>query len=352
MSALERLIKEAEQAVAVLLEIELDPTRELLARASLTGTTAERWAAVDAALRDAWAAQTGVEALIERARALGRKRSEELRRLLDEPSIDGVTPEQAVARMRAAGEQARTCLATVAGAWDALVPRLRAINATLRACTELGASPVSEQRALEQLTRLVTCDPLGAHDEAVEALEASVARVHAATESARDFRAQAADRLAAARAQAAEARALEADARAAHAVVRQKIAEPDVPEPRPLPDDLERGLDDVAAQLDADDWSGAHAALEAWNVRTAELVREQRSILAANRAPLDARHELRGLLDAYHAKARALRALEDPALMERFDEAERALHTTPTDLAEAERLVHAYRDGLSEGVRR
>ncbi|HEX6020417.1 MAG TPA: hypothetical protein VFZ00_00385, partial [Solirubrobacter sp.] len=88
MSALERLIKEAEQAVAVLLEIELDPTRELLARASLTGTTAERWAAVDAALRDAWAAQTGVEALIERARALGRKRSEELRRLLDEPSID------------------------------------------------------------------------------------------------------------------------------------------------------------------------------------------------------------------------------------------------------------------------
>jgi hypothetical protein len=352
MSALERLITDAEQASAVLLEIELEPTRELLTRGSLTGTTAEQWTVVDAALRDAWAAQAVVEALIERARALGRRRSQELQRLIGGPSIDGATPEQAVARMRAAGEQARTCLATVAGAWDALVPRLRAMNATLRACTELGASPVAEQRALERLTALVASDPLGAHEEAVEALEASVAGVRAASEGRRDFRAQPGDRLAAARAQAGEARALEADARAAHAAVREKIADPDVPAPRPLPDDLERGLDDVAARLDADDWSGAYAALEAWNVRTAELVREQCRILAAIRAPLEARRELRGLLDAYRAKARALRALEDPVLIERFADAERALRTAPTDLAEAERLVHEYREGLPEGVQR
>ena len=124
---------------------------------------------------------------------------------------------------------------------------------------------------------------------------------------------------------------------AAHAAAQEKIARLEVPEPPPLPADLEDGLDGIDSP----------AALEEWSAHARTLLDELRQILAASRAPLSERDQLRGLLDAYRAKAHALRALEDVGVSESFDRAFRALHTAPTDLQEATRLVHDYRRALS-----
>ena len=63
---LQQAVKRTSQA---LLEIELDPNRELLDHCSLTGATAAGWQVAGAALTRAWATNAAVEALIERVRA-------------------------------------------------------------------------------------------------------------------------------------------------------------------------------------------------------------------------------------------------------------------------------------------
>ena len=83
----------AEAASSVLLELELDPTRELLEKASLTGVTAERWNAASAALLDAWAAQAELEAVIAQAGALrGRRQRESARALAPTHCSRACTP--------------------------------------------------------------------------------------------------------------------------------------------------------------------------------------------------------------------------------------------------------------------
>jgi len=326
MPTLQRLVSATEEISSVLLELELDPTRELLDRSSLAGATAERWSAARAVLQDAWAAQAELEAVIERARSLrGKRRRAELEALVCGPSIAGSTPDAVLARMRAACSEARACLTEVAGAWEALVPRLKRANAAIGA-------PGAERRELARLTASISADPLGAPLGDLDALEASIA-----------FRADASRHLAAARALLDELYAIAEESRAAHVAVLEKTAGVEVPAPLTLPADIGRRLDDVDSPI----------ALTEWSAQAAELLSDGRRILAANRAPIQERTELRGLLDAYHAKARALRALEDPELSKRFERAHRALHTAPTDLREAARLVHDYRRGLgAPGVRR
>lgn len=299
----------AEAASSVLLELELDPTRELLEQASLTGVTAERWNAASAALLDAWAAQAELEAVIAEAGALRGRRQRE--------ALGHLAPDALLARLRAGCDQARACLTDVARAWEVFVPRLQ------RASDVLAGADRAE---LARLTASLTADPLGAPVADLDALDAVVA-----------FRLDAPAQLAAARVVLDELRAVAEQTQAAHAAAQEKIARLEVPEPPPLPADLEDGLDGIDSP----------AALEEWSAHARTLLDELRQILAASRAPLSERDQLRGLLDAYRAKAHALRALEDVGVSESFDRAFRALHTAPTDLQEATRLVHDYRRALS-----
>ena len=71
----------------------------------------------------------------------------------------------------------------------------------------------------------------------------------------------------------------------------------------------------------------------------------------ACRAPLAARNELRGRLDAYRAKANALGLLEEPRLCALYDQAHTSLYTAPTDLAAAIGLVEQYQQALSHTPR-
>jgi hypothetical protein len=63
--------------------------------------------------------------------------------------------------------------------------------------------------------------------------------------------------------------------------------------------------------------------------------------------PLDARNELRGRLDAYHAKALAIGLAEDEQLTRVYERAKELLFTAPCDVAGAEAAVREYQQGLS-----
>ena len=91
----------------------------------------------------------------------------------------------------------------------------------------------------------------------------------------------------------------------------------------------------MAELSDQGEWREARAALEQWSVRAESLLDEARRIAAENRAPLETRGQLRGLLDSYQAKATRLGLIEDAELSAIYDEAHETLYTAPTDLAHA-----------------
>ena len=113
---------------------------------------------------------------------------------------------------------------------------------------------------------------------------------------------------------------------------------------------LESQLQDVEKIARHGAWREARAVLEQWTTRVRSLLDQARQIAAENRAPIETRNELRGLLDASQAKATRLGLIEDPRLSGMFRDAHDSLYTAPTDLVEATELVHRYRHALGQSV--
>ncbi len=118
----------------------------------------------------------------------------------------------------------------------------------------------------------------------------------------------------------------------------------------PLPDDVldadERALRPWLARLRAlaakGQWRPAATGLEQWRVVADGLLANARTVLTANRAPLAKRDELRGLLEAYRAKAAATGRAEDVELATAARAARDALYSAPCDVEAAAALVRAY----------
>jgi hypothetical protein len=358
-----------EDSAEALLALELDQTRQLLEKSTLGGTTAAAWTSTSSALILAWEAQATLEDHLHRVRVLRGHRSRVARDRLRELEelVDGrvlTSPGSAGARCSAsellsssavAVEEARRFVASVAQIWDALVPRLTTVNATLRACAglleELGATQggdVAQTRsALARLTAAVAEDPLAATPGSVDALEASVAAIRAHVEGVRDFRADSDAQLERARDLLSAAQRADTQARVAHAALVEKIAGPDVPAPVPLPAGLAAELDDAVSLARSGAWQEAEDAVERWRALATAVHDAARRVEAANLAPIALRDELRRRLDAYRSKASRLRLLEDPELAAVHARAQRVLYTAPTDLTEAADLVRRYQVALS-----
>ncbi|HEY7621564.1 MAG TPA: hypothetical protein VH834_17425 [Solirubrobacteraceae bacterium] len=371
---LRHLSRDVEHSGEALLALELDQTRAMLDKAMLAGATAGAWAPVSAALGHAWEAQAMLEEHLKRLRRLrgrrsriGRERLIELRDLIDgrvlvEPGAGGgrCSPAELLVRSSAAVQEARRLVETVSQTWDALVPRLTSASATLRECRELldavGATScpgfTEARHELAQLTDAVAKDPLAATPEELVALETDVAAVRDRVERLRDLRADTEPRLEQARELLTEARRAVDDAREAHAAAVEKIAEPAVPAPAAIPPDLADELDEAVELVRSGAWQAGGAAVERWHARATSIREEARRIEAANRAPIAQRDELRRRLGAFQAKAQHLRLLEDPGLAALHAQAQRVLHTAPTDLSEAAELVRRYQEGLSGHDRR
>jgi hypothetical protein len=381
--ALSRLRAVADRIGANLLELDRDPSRQLLEGATLRGETAARWADARLALASVWDWFTRFNALLEQAVTLrGTRprltpdRETELTALLTGPSIElarddvplaarelvgarvattQCTPDELLTLMSEAFDEARVVVIGAATAWDAFVPRLQAARAALTQVSETTddapetAKNVErwEQR-LSQLGDAIVMDPLSVSAPDIEAVEVAVAELRQRADAAVQFRVDATDRIATARAVVGNLRDAERDAVDAHLDAVVKIASASVPSPVAprRSDHLASELDQISALIDEKHWHRANVALEDWTERATQALACATTCATANRAPIETRNELRGRLDAYRAKAHRLGLIEDDDLSELYEDARVVLYTAPTDLTDAEAAVGRYRRAL------
>jgi len=203
---------------------------------------------------------------------------------------------------------------------------------------------------LSELTQKLSKNPLSVGDEEVRELEQSLQAVRSDLEGFDRLRRDLATLLADARKLLEELRHLAQEGTEAHAQALVKIAAPAIHAPLSLDDTLESQLEDVEQIARDGAWREAQAVLEQWSARVRSLLEQARRIACENRAPIETRNELRGLLDACQAKAMRLGLIEDPRLSGMFKQAHDSLYRAPTNLAEATELAHRYRHALAQGV--
>lgn len=382
----EELRRAADRISDNLLELSVDPIRAALDATDLDGATAERWKRADMALAELWQWYGELDGVLERAAGLraggrgGDARQRERKALLLGPSITveqrnvpiderallgapvettACTPAELLQRMAGAFDDVRSTVGAVRRAWETVRPRLtelaRSVDTLASLARELETTEPADLAPLrleiDALARKLTTDPLGADPAAVAGLEARARALHAAIDGVATVRRTLPQRLERARMELASLRTHEEAAAAARAEAEHKIAHAELPPPAPgaqaLAEELER-LDTLAA---AAAWDEARKGLDAWTRRAAEL--QAAAVVLAERgaAAVRARNDLRGLLDAYHGMARALRMVEDPRAHALFEQARDELYTAPTDLREAWRRVRRYRQVLAGAPR-
>jgi hypothetical protein len=375
---LTRLREASERIAANLVELEIDSSRQLLDVSTLDGTSAARWSAASAALTDLWAWRGQLDGLLERAEKLRRGPwgANELRSLLSGPSIEltrsevplaerdllgspeisvRCTASELLERMSSAFDLAKTVVAQFGAASDALMPRLAAARAALDEAQALAGSLEESERSdleeasgrLNRLTAALSADPLSVVPAEVDRLVDSLETIRRDLESTAALRGELDARLADGRARLASLRTMIEEGRAVHEELLVKISVPSAPPPPELPDDLSAELHEIARLARSGAWHEARRELDRWTARTAVLLDDAQRALRANRAPIEARNQLRALLEAYQVKAGRVGASEDPELERIFAQAHHALYTAPTDLAQVAQLVRRYQELVS-----
>jgi len=389
-AALERLRAEEDEISATLLELENHPGYRLLNGAALLdGLTLERWTKAKTVIGTLWEGLAAHKQTVQAAADLRARRQHpgmaelaELTRLLTGASVELTGPEiplerrsllegshmtehltlaALVARMNSGFRSVTEVVASADDAWSQEASRLRGIESAWHADAELvqtlGLQPGGDPAATEvdrigtDLTSLratVNADPLSLWRDGTldtgrfDRLQSAADAAHGVLERAAQVRTGFEQLAAQISALISSVAAAEDSLRAAAQQVREKIA-----------GSTAAGATDVAPAL-----SGRLAALSAlrgrarWPELAAQLDQLQRDAAAAAEstqaalatvmAPLAERKELRGLLDAYQAKARRAGLAEDLGLAEDYRRAKDLLWTAPCDLVQARAAVRAY----------
>jgi hypothetical protein len=379
-------VTERDNIQANLLDLDGSFGKRLLAGAKLTGETQQRWAATDAALAALWETFNAYTAVVDKAAelsaGLGRAPAAKIaeiaslltgpsvriarapaplgqRELTTSPSLD-VTLATAVAQMRGAYRDAAALCASAETVWNEVADGLQRAGTTLDTAGRQAAGLADDQLAgalaaaqanLGQLRERLNTDPLtfwrgGRTDtSAVDRLQEQVAAVAARVAELGRLRADAGQRIAAVQAALAGASAAWQDATTAQARAASRIAgltAEQLPDPTALAGRLTT-LDDLRA---AGRWNRLAAELDAVQADITAATRRCRDAERAATAQLDQRDELRGLLDAYKAKAARLGAAEDPRLQALHEQASGLLWTAPCDLAAAGAAVSDYQHAV------
>jgi hypothetical protein len=261
-----------------------------------------------------------------------------------------------LARLRRDADRANTAVTEVATAWRNALPRLDALSTRLQAARaiadELGMPSDPELAAarsvVDELVAAATADPLGVHTDVSKAeqlVERSVARL----EELRRTKATIGADLDAAEARLDQLAGLISAGAGARAAAETRIegvrglVEPLDPSVLDTGDRaLRPWLARLRAQAAAGAWPAAAESLEHWQEAAAELQARASAVAATNRAPLERRNDLRGLLDAYRAKAAAIGLAEDPKLTNLYRAAHEALYAYRCDVQQAEMRVRDY----------
>lgn len=327
----------------------------------LRGRSGERAAEAVAAATGLWARYPLLTDAVERGEAAEAADDDAaLAAVLDGPTTGGgPSPLALLAALTAESDAAQRAIAEVAGAWSDVLPRLDAVRrraaALAATATQLGIADdpdlATAGRIVEHLVETVAADPLGVDPSPAEA---AVARAEDRIGTLDRRRTALPHDLATAASTLGELTGLVADGRAALERAQARVADtsgllagvdPGVVDgdPRALRPWLAR-LDALAAE---GRWRDAAAGLEHWRATAEGWVATARQVVTVNRAPVEARDQLRGLLDAYRAKAAAKGRIEDTALAATHRAADDAVRARPCDLAAAAALVRAYGDAVN-----
>ncbi len=131
----------------------------------------------------------------------------------------------------------------------------------------------------------------------------------------------------------------------------QKISTVDGPAPTPQPSlsALRQTLISLSQEsTDAPAATARTLQLQQWKQQQQESQQSLESALLFYQERLNLRQELRGRLSALQAKAQAKQKIEDPALSQLAQKAERSLYSRPTSLKQAETLVQQYEQQLNQ----
>jgi hypothetical protein len=107
-------------------------------------------------------------------------------------------------------------------------------------------------------------------------------------------------------------------------------------------EELKNWLARIEATLQQGRWRAADVGIHNWNLQADQRVAECRKVADECGSALNRRRELRGLLDSLRAKAVDTGLAEDEALDILYQRAYGLLHSRPTPMAEAEKLVSEY----------
>jgi hypothetical protein len=327
----------------------------------LRGRSGERAAEAVAAATGLWARYPLLTDAVERGEAAEAADDDDtLAAVFDGPTASGGPPPLALlASLTAESAAAERAVAEVAGAWSDVLPRLDAVRSQAAAltvtATQLGIADdpdlATAGRIVEHLVATVAADPLGVDPSPAEA---AVARAEDRIGALDRRRTALPHDLATAAATLAELTGLVADGRAALERAQARVADTSTllgAVDTGVVDGSPRALRPWLARLDAlaaeGRWRDAAAGLEHWRAAAEGWVATARQVVAANRAPVEARDQLRGLLDAYRAKAAARGRIEDTTLAAAHRAADDAVRARPCDLTVAAALVRAYGDAVN-----
>jgi hypothetical protein len=251
-------------------------------------------------------------------------------------------------------QRASTLIGQLGTAWRNAVPRLDALRTRLGAATAtaealgMPADPelAAARTVVDDVTAQATADPLGAKVDDADRL---VERVEQRLAELARTRAGIGAELDAAQARLDEVAGLLAAGHGAREAAEARIEEPGGLVPPLDPSVLDTGdralrpwLARIRSQAGAGAWPAAAQGLEMWTEEADAMHARASAVAAANRAPLERRNDLRGLLDAFRAKAAAHGLAEDPALTEKYRAAREALYAYRCDVRRAETLVREY----------
>lgn len=386
-SAVTAATAERDGIQANLLDLDGSFGKRMLEGAKLTGVSKQRWDGAAADLATLWDIFTAYAAVVDKiaellasARRPGSPELAQITALLNGPSVElsrapvplarrdltdsgrsVLTLPAAVAQMKRAFASVTDVVAAAESVWNETADVLSEIGTAIEATTKQAAGlgddgltgTLTAARAeLGQLRDVLNCDPLALWQGGrVDTTRLDRLRTQASAAAARAgdlarLRADAQQRISAVTATVAAAAAAWQDAAGARDRAAAKIAAADLP---PLPARA-AGLDTRLAGLDtlktAGRWDRLAAELDVIGSEAAAALQQYREAERAATGVLGRRDELRGMLDAYQAKAASLGAAEDMELTARYQQARDLLWTAPCDLAAAAAAVTDYQRAI------
>jgi len=247
----------------------------------------------------------------------------------------------------------------IAAARRDTMPRLDAASMVLERTagaardTDAAGDPalLAAEQLIESYRTLATTDPLSVN---LAALDQAVERARLRVDEAIATRHDLSHRIADARALLDELATLVPEGQDALDETTRKIAgAPGLLQPLDWetldagPHGLTPWLERLERLAHQGQWQPLAEGLRGWENVAAGWRRNADAVVVANRAPLEQRNELRGLLDAYASKATASRTFEHPEVAHLYQQAADALSSAPCSLPEATELVQRYGHAVS-----